>query len=94
MSRFSPGDRVEFIYKYSVNNGRLTTGSIGTVVALRTASDLSVGVAWDEKMGGHSLGGKCPVGYGWWVNDGHIAPYSEEQFEPAGEDELIRFLFN
>lgn len=94
MSEFRVGDRVEFVYEHALNNGQLRPGSTGTIVAFRSSSPLTVGVEWDEEMGGHSLMKRCRAGHGWWMSEADIAPHSEEPFEPAGESELMQFLFS
>lgn len=94
MDEFYIGDRVEFIYEHALNKGRLLPGSIGTVIAIRTNSQLTIGVKWDKEMGGHSLEKRCELGHGWWVSKEHIALHSEETFEPADESRLMQFLFD
>lgn len=92
MDEFCIGDRVEFIYEHALNDGRLCPGSIGTVVAIRTNSMLTIGVEWDKEMGGHGLNKKCKFGHGWWTSKDHIALYSESVFEPASDDEIMQLL--
>lgn len=93
LNEFHIGDRVEFVHISALNSGRLRAGATGTVIAIRSNSAFSIGVEWDNVIGGHSLDKRCKVGHGWWVGREHIMPYDEEASEPASDDELMQFLF-
>lgn len=58
----SVGDRVQI---RSSPSSRLLRGDVGTVVEVRK---YSVGIQFDRNIQGHSCGGNCPNGYGWYVD--------------------------
>ena len=70
---FRVGDRV--IAKYGIDD-MIPKGETG-VVSL--CDDPSIGVVWDEFVGGHTLGGFCENGCGWWVLEDDIALLEEAE---------------
>lgn len=58
---YKNGDRVEVIE----TDGALKVGEKGTVLV---AEGGSVGVVWDNHIGGHSLDERCEYGHGWWID--------------------------
>jgi hypothetical protein len=33
---------------------------------------LAIGIRYDRNVGGHTLGGRCEGGHGWWVGEAHL----------------------
>jgi hypothetical protein len=62
--QFFKGDRVRCIRQYD----NVHVGDTGTVMRTNKYESDSVGVKWDEPMGGHNLAGLCDYKYGWWMN--------------------------
>lgn len=86
--KFRIGDRVH------VRNGAArppnwVTGDIGTVRCFYSETDGCLGVAFERHVGGHDLrNGKCPMGYGWYVDAVDLdlveaAPPATDQFDMA-----------
>lgn len=89
---FVIGDRVMCV----VEKPFVMAGMLGTVAS--TDDGHYVGVAWDERMGGHNLGGLCADGHGWWINETYLVRIDGDEAEEtdsisvATEDELRHFL--
>lgn len=58
----------------------------GTVVCIDGAAP-AIGVCFDEAFGGHSLGGRCAPGHGYWVYRGDLTHIDDG----SGEEWLPRF---
>ena len=99
--KFNIGDRVHARCDNPSNNKSIRTGDTGTVIVVypfRLDHDKDeIGVRWDsEIIDGHSLGGRCDNGHGWYVfaRSLELIPEPEyEDFEPATDEELMRFLY-
>lgn len=60
---------------------------VGTIVALQSPiTNKYYGVSFDRNVGGHSCGGKCPSGHGWWLPSLVLIPVG---FSPLGLEDLI-----
>ena len=100
--KFNMGDRVYARCDNPSDNKSIRTGDTGTVIVVhqfRLDHDKDqIGVRWDsEIIDGHSLRGKCDMGHGWYVyaDKLEIIPEPEhEDFEPATDEELMRFLYD
>lgn len=71
MSKFKIGEKVRI-----VGTRRASELGLGTVRIIE--DDGLIGVEVDDWEMGHSLGGICPPGKGWW--------FSEEDLEPLEAD--------
>lgn len=81
---FRVGDRV--VAKHRIDD-LIPKDAAGVVSLLGYPS---IGVVWDEFVGGHTLGGFCEDGFGWWVVEGEIALLAEE--EPEIESDISDLL--
>ena len=60
---------------------------VGTIVVPQSpVTNKYLGVSFDRNVGGHSCGGKCPNGHGWWLPPSVLTPVG---FSPLGLEELI-----
>lgn len=75
---FREGDRVVAIHAF---DDFIRKGLTGTVTQI--SESYNYGVVWDEFMDGHTLGGTCEDGFGWWVVEDDIALLAEEDHEIA-----------
>ena len=92
-SKFRKGDRVYALYDNPSGNKSIQAGYTGTVVDIYPDE---IGVRWDEEiMEGHNCNGYCETGHGWYVREKAIEFFIPENddFEPATDDELMRFLY-
>lgn len=78
MTKFKYGDRVRCVKDDS--NDR-AVGKVGTVINF--LSKEVVGVAFDEDVAGHSMSGRTPIGYGWYLKE------SELELVDAGDVKVI-----
>jgi hypothetical protein len=62
--KFYVGDRVRCKITY---DGRPHVGAKGTVLLEGSGKYGSIGVRWDERMGGHNLSRNCEEGRGWYI---------------------------
>lgn len=80
---FHVGQRV----KVTCNIGNIGFNKeVGTIISTLSPLTASYGVSFDRNVGGHSCGGKCPNGHGWWLPPSVLAPVD---FSPLGLEELI-----
>ena len=77
---FKVGDRVRCIKDVC---GYLSGGKLGTVCGIQ---NLYVGVAFDEKISGHTCTGLCADGHGLWCFAEELIP---AVFKKASEREYI-----
>lgn len=92
---FKVGDRVEMIDPGICDPlERLINGTYGTV--RKVSHDGRIGVEWDNLVGGHTLGGMCADGHGWWVPaeslDRERELTSGERPKPYRNEDLFAFL--
>lgn len=100
-SKFRKGDRVYALWDNPAGNRTIQAGYTGTVVEVYSYEDDhdedDIGVRWDEEISeGHNCDGSCDTGHGWYVRAKAIEFIPEpehEDFEPATDDELMRFLY-
>ena len=100
-SRFHEGDRVYAVSDIQTGEDKtIRTGDTGTVLIICSHNanheEDDIGVRWDVEIGGHTLGGRCDKGHGWYVyaRSLKLIPEPEhEDFEPATDDELMCFLY-
>ena len=81
---FHVGDRVRLIQDYPDGNGHLIIGATGTIMHIDSRS--SIGVCWDEDIGGHDLNGFCERPYGWWVTGENIEVVYEDGPDVPDDD--------
>lgn len=55
---------------------------IGEVMAIE---DGHIGVKFKQRMGGHSLSGRCSDGYGWWVSPSNLEKVDKKTLRKAKE---------
>lgn len=80
---FHVGQRV----KVTCNLGAIRLKEeFGTIIATQSPLTASYGVSFDRNVGGHSCGGKCPNGHGWWLPPSVLTPVG---FSPLGLEDLI-----
>ncbi len=89
---FEVGDRVECIVDYPDDNEYIRIGCLGTVCEeleddLDGLDDPSIGVCWDEYVGGHNCNGNCEHGYGWRVFASQLVLHQECDDKPFHFDE-------
>jgi len=81
---FQIGQRVVAIVDHPAMNKTITRGATGTVKAIASESDLTIGVEWDNEVrGGHCLEDKylnqrCKKGHGWFVREWEVEPIHED----------------
>lgn len=63
-------------------------GMTGTVVTLPTSMEPRYGVCFDEPMNGHSLSGRCPAGYGYWIPERDLELLAHD-YDPLELDALL-----
>lgn len=80
---FQVGDRVICIEEY--DGLEKAVGKSGTI-SLIVSNDY--GVEFDEPVGGHTLGGHCKSGYGWWFPPRYIELVIEDSESPTQPDAL------
>lgn len=80
MSKFKIGDRVKYVGTSSQLKGKV--GTVVDVINYKAIGDLSdIGVVFDEYLPFcHGLGGRCPVGHGWWSGCAELKLLSEHRF--------------
>ena len=78
-TKFKEGDRVKCI--------GITARGYGKVGTVRRMGE-SIGVEFDEDIGGHYLDGCCENGYGWWIKSSDLELVTESKQETVS----IRFL--
>jgi len=98
--KFRKGDRVYALWDNPSGNRSIQAGCTGTVVDVYPYEgdpEDHIGVRWDEEiMEGHNCDGTCDKGHGWYVLAKAIEFITEpehDDFEPATDDELMRFLY-
>lgn len=89
---FNIGDRVVCVDDMAVlvdHNSAITLGMTGTVRAFSKLTDVSVGVEWDEDVGGHDLNGALDrhSGRGYFVRPEALALFCDtlESFDARTE---------
>jgi hypothetical protein len=98
-SKFRKGDRVYARWDNPSGNRYIQAGDTGTVVDIDTYKgdpEHQIGIRWDEEIKGHNCDGYCEPGHGWYVRAKAIEFIPEpehEDFEPATDEELMRFLY-
>lgn len=87
MAKFKIGDRIlvaeNHLSPFRKGLGDSQFGNVpefsGTIVEI---SGGEYGIKFDDFIDGHTLGGQCEPGYGWWCTERQLKPYIQEQ-EPA-----------
>lgn len=75
---FIIGDRVLCTSTYDGNDS--VKDAVGTVIIAKDALG-RYGVEFDEKVNGHSLGGHCEYGYGYYIGSKLLELLPEETLE-------------
>lgn len=65
LSELKVGNRVRCIYVMDTEKSCMLN-KVGTIKEIDT-DDNTVGMVFDDNVGGHTLEGKCKDGYGWWM---------------------------
>jgi len=74
MSKFKVGDRVVCTGEHDSN--KRIVNQAGTI---KEIGGYLIGVVFDEDVNGHSCGGKCKYGYGWYVPEHLLKPISDNK---------------
>ena len=92
---YNYGDRVICISDNPSGNDMIYAGYLGTVVDVKTYNPSStIGIAWDDFIDGHDLGGNAEDGRGWYINTSEIRPYreSDEAAYEYTDADIMEFL--
>ena len=92
MAEFKIGDRVGVLPEHGPVGGsdRGPENLFGTVCMIR--NDNSVGICFDEHIGGHTCRGNCPHGHGWFIYPHHL--FHETEISSISEKELLEVIFS
>ena len=88
---FHVGDRVCCVVDYPSNNLSIRLGMTGTVCYLSNG-DPSIGVVWEQNISGHDCNGRCPYGFGWYVQEYEIEIVPLCEPADISEDDLFQLL--
>lgn len=82
---FIIGDRVRCLHAYD-GNSRIE-GQCGAIVSIPDKPSENIGVCFDTWVAGHSCGGTCENGRGWYVPPAYLAMESDDaEFEPQPDE--------
>lgn len=84
VDKFSIGDHIVMTRTHC----QAKEGMTGTIITLPTFMEPRYGVRFDEPMGGHSLGGRCPSGYGHWIPGSDMELLTPD-YDPSELDALL-----
>lgn len=70
MTEFKVGDRVRCI-SVAYEDRSCMLNKVGTIKD-PNVGDGTAGVAFDDDVNGHTLGGRCKDGHGWWMCPGQL----------------------
>ena len=94
---FAIGD-VVYVYRPVTSKTHPLTGKVGCVKAVKTGGDEaeSIGVEFNEDIGGHDLNGHCLKPFGYWMGAKDIKKMEplttllQKQWEKEWEPRLIK----
>ena len=84
---FSIGDRV--IVTHSYDGNEKIVGMCGVVIEREKLGGKRYAVRFDEDVDGHSCGGRCADGRGWWVPGQYLEPECDESIPVPSFDDMF-----